>query len=95
MFKTFRDYLWVLQAFLRGKVLRQKAYQPQGNFFRLPVPMTTNRILMLMKWWGLRHESQGRLSARSQVRGRAASAARLTNPASHRFGRTVLHAPLY
>jgi len=58
MFKNLRDYLWVLQAFLRGKVLRQKAYTPQDNCFRLPVSMTTNRILMLMKWWGLRPLTQ-------------------------------------
>lgn len=51
---TISDLLWVLQAFLRGKLLRQKAYRPQGNFFRLPVPVTTNRITMLMKWWGYR-----------------------------------------
>ena len=58
MFKNLRDYLWVVQVFLRGKVLRQKAYMPQGNCFRLPVPMTTYRILMLMKWWGLRPLTQ-------------------------------------
>lgn len=54
MFNTIRDFLWVLQAFLRGKLLRQKAYRPQGNFFRPPVPVTIKRITRLMKWWGHR-----------------------------------------
>ena len=53
-FNTIRDFLWVCQAFLRGKLLRQKAYRPQGNFFRLPVPVTNKHITMLMKWWGYR-----------------------------------------
>lgn len=54
MFSNIRDFLWVLQAYLRGKLLRQKAYRLQGNMFRLPVPVTTKRILMLIKWWGHR-----------------------------------------
>ena len=54
MFKAVRSFLWVLQAFLRGKVLRQKAYRPQGNIFRLPVSTSARRIKMLVKWWGFR-----------------------------------------
>jgi hypothetical protein len=53
-FNAIRDFLWVFRAFLRGKLLYQKAYRPQGNFFRLPVPVTAKRITMLMKWWGHR-----------------------------------------
>jgi len=48
------DFLWVLQAFLRGKVLRQKAYRPNTNGFRLPVSCTVERMLMLTRWWGYR-----------------------------------------
>lgn len=48
------DRLWVLKAYLRGKVLRQKAYRPQGNMFRLSVSVTAKRIMMLMSWWGFR-----------------------------------------
>jgi len=56
-FNSFCDFLWVSRAFLRGKLLHQKAYRPQGNFlrlFRLPVPVTKKRIVMLMRWWGCR-----------------------------------------
>jgi len=53
-FNAICDFLWVLSAFLRGKLLRQKAYRPQGIFFRLPVPVTAKRIIMLLKWWGMR-----------------------------------------
>ncbi|MBI1957332.1 MAG: hypothetical protein HYS44_02655 [Candidatus Niyogibacteria bacterium] len=51
---AIRDFLWVLQAFLRGKVLRQKAYWPLDNVLRPPVPTTVRRISMLMRWWGYR-----------------------------------------
>ena len=54
MFSSICDFLWVLQAFLRGKVLRQKAYRPQQGMFCLPVPVTAIRILRLVRWWGLR-----------------------------------------
>lgn len=53
MFNKIGDFLWVLQAFLRGKLFCQKAYRPQGNFFP-PVPVTIKRVSMLMKWWGHR-----------------------------------------
>lgn len=55
-FNAIRDFLWVLQAFLRGKLLRQKAYCPQGTFFKLslPFPVTAKRIKTLMSWWGYR-----------------------------------------
>ncbi len=48
------DYLWVLQAFLRGKVLRQKAYRPQGNIFRAMPGGSIGRMLILIRWWGYR-----------------------------------------
>ncbi len=48
------DFLWVLQAFLRGKVLRQKDYRPQGNVFCLSTQTNYKRITMLMKWWARR-----------------------------------------
>jgi hypothetical protein len=51
---TLRDYLWVIQAFLRGKILRQKAYRPKDNSFCLSVPVTGKRISILMKWWKFR-----------------------------------------
>ena len=50
-FKLLCDFLWVFQAFLRGKVLRQKAYKPICNTFCPPVNTTAKRILMLIKWW--------------------------------------------
>ena len=66
-FNAIRDFLWVLQAFLRGKVLRQKAYRPVyqigGNYFSFDhftrsVPITSGttirRMTMLMRWWGFR-----------------------------------------
>lgn len=47
------DFLWVLQAYLRGKVLRQKDYlEGENNRFHLPVLLNFKRIRMLMKWWG-------------------------------------------
>ncbi|MCK9588151.1 MAG: hypothetical protein M0Q93_02175 [Terrimicrobiaceae bacterium] len=52
------DYLWVIVAYFRGKVLRQKAYRPQGDgkvqFFHASRGATVRRILILMKWWGCR-----------------------------------------
>jgi len=51
---TLLDFLWVLQAFLRGKVLRQKDYRPQGNVFCLSTQTNYKRITMLMDWWGHR-----------------------------------------
>lgn len=52
--KNFCDLLWVLQAFLRGKVLRQKAYRLQAGCTNLPVAVSVRRITKLMRWWGLR-----------------------------------------
>jgi len=52
--QNISDWLWVLQAYLRGKMLRQKAYRPNGNKFRFPVSVTTARIMMLIKLWGFR-----------------------------------------
>lgn len=54
LFGSVLDFLWVLQAYLRGKVLRQKNYRLQGNFFRLATATNYKRITMLMKWWGHR-----------------------------------------
>lgn len=51
---TVYDFLWVIQAFLRGKVLRQEDYRPQGNLFQLPVSVIAKRFTMLMRWWGYR-----------------------------------------
>ncbi len=74
----FRDFLWVLQAFLRGKVLRQKVYQPQGNFFRLSVPVTARRNTMLMRWWGYRPATMAELYKAMRAR------------AGHSYGSLVL-----
>jgi hypothetical protein len=48
------DYLWVAQAYLRGKVLKQKGYRPTGILFHLAVPTTAKRITMLFGLWGYR-----------------------------------------
>lgn len=62
-FNSFFDFLWVLKVFLRGNVLRQKAYRPQGNFF-CNVPGTTiKRMEMFMKRWGFRPANQEELVA--------------------------------
>ena len=53
-----RDFFWVLQAYLRGKVLRQKAYLPQPwgtmSSFQWVSGMTVSRAITLAKWWGCR-----------------------------------------
>lgn len=51
---TLRDRLWVIQSFLRGKVLRQRAYHPHGDFFHPPVPVSVKRVVALLRWWGRR-----------------------------------------
>jgi len=51
---TVFDFLWALQAYLRGKVLCQKDYRPQGDFFRLSTRTNYRRITLLMSWWGRR-----------------------------------------
>lgn len=52
------DLTWVANAFLRGKVLKQKAYCPkqQGklSFFQGIPGATLSRLLRLMELWGLR-----------------------------------------
>lgn len=60
---SFRDRLWVLQAFLHGKVLRQKAYRPQDNFFRAMPGITVRRMTTLMRWWGFRPATSDELTA--------------------------------
>ena len=54
-----RDFFWVLIAFVRGKLLRQKTYRPQPHGQILIMTdmkgMTTRRLTLLTKWWGLRH----------------------------------------
>lgn len=67
--KAIRDFLWVLQAFLRGKVLYQKTYRPQGNFFRPPGPASVRRIRMLMEWWCFRPATMDELIAFWSVAG--------------------------
>jgi len=49
---TIGNFLWVLQAYARGKVLRQTAYRPKGNLFRAMPGATAERMLRLMRWWG-------------------------------------------
>jgi hypothetical protein len=59
------DYLWVAQAYLRGKVLKQETYRPKRvvsvlidepaiSFFQLPATVSIRRMLMLMDWWDMR-----------------------------------------
>ena len=50
--KLFCNYLWVLNAYLRGKVLRQRAYRPRGNLFHATPGATCRRQMLLIKWWG-------------------------------------------
>ena len=69
-FNAIRDFLWVLQAFLRGKVLCQKAYCPQGDLFQLSIPVTAKRITMLMKWWGYRPATMAELYKAARARAR-------------------------
>ena len=55
---SFRDFLWVIRAYLRGKVFRQKVYrpQPQGDYFIFRATPGANfrRTAMLINWWGHR-----------------------------------------
>lgn len=55
-FGYIADLLWVILAYLRGKVLRQKAYRlvTQNGLMRPPMATTVRRMIMLMRWWGLR-----------------------------------------
>ena len=57
--ENIKDFFWVLNVYLRGKVFHQEKYCPQNekqsySFFQLPVPFTSKRIIMLMRWWGLK-----------------------------------------
>lgn len=69
-FHAIRDFLWVLQAFLRGKILHQKIYRPQGSFFRPPGPASVRRIRMLMEWWRFRPATKDELIAFWNAAGR-------------------------
>ena len=51
---TFTDWLWLLHALFRGKILRQKAYRPKGVFFHAGRGATVRRMTMLLRWYGLR-----------------------------------------
>ncbi len=59
--KYWMDFLWVVQAFFRGKVLRQKAYRPLWrlvfgiNIFHFPYDsIPYDRVKKLVAWWGFR-----------------------------------------
>jgi len=63
---SIRDFFWVLFAFVRGKLLRQKAYRPKpwgGNSSIIFGMQGANfcRLSLLMKWWGLRPMTQQEL----------------------------------
>lgn len=53
---SFWDRLWVLQAFLRGKVLREEFYRPMfdGLLFVDVAFATVKRMTALIDWWGFR-----------------------------------------
>ncbi len=54
MITKIGDFFWVLQAFFRGKVLKQKAYCPQHGISFRGIPIAAvKRMVMLMRWWGL------------------------------------------
>ena len=53
MSNSVRDFFWVLWTYLRGRVLRQKAYLPGSYTFRLPATVPLERVIMLMLEWGL------------------------------------------
>lgn len=57
-----RDFLWVTQAFLRGKFLRQKNYCPQaqGKFFCFSAP-NSKCFKGLLKCWGYKPATLGDL----------------------------------
>lgn len=59
--KYWMDFLWVIQAFFRGKVLRQTGYCPLGylgfrtNVFHFTVDnIPYDRVKKLVAWWGFR-----------------------------------------
>ena len=57
MFLWLYDWLWALVVFFRGKVLKQKKYQPKrwDNSFLLKFEITASkrRLRFLFKLWGL------------------------------------------
>jgi len=63
-FFSFRDFLWVSQAFVRGKVLRQRAYLPQAKVFFCYLQENTSitRVVALRRWWGYRGSAARRNS---------------------------------
>jgi hypothetical protein len=58
MFSNIRDYLWVLQAYLRGKLAAPEGLPSQTNgplvTFRATRGVTYRRQVMLMRLWGTR-----------------------------------------
>lgn len=52
---SVRDYMWLIKAYLLGKVLRKKAYRPQMgegySYFHLPQSVSVTRMIKLMSWW--------------------------------------------
>lgn len=72
MKQAILDYLWVIVAYIRGKVLRQKAYRPQGagkvSFLHASRGATGRRMLMLLKLWGCRPASVEELLALQGMR---------------------------
>ncbi|MFA6594052.1 MAG: hypothetical protein WCT16_02220 [Candidatus Buchananbacteria bacterium] len=72
MKQAILDYLWVIVAYIRGKVLCQKAYRPQGDgklaFFQAARGTNFKRISILMKWWGCRPVSVEELLALQGMR---------------------------
>jgi len=70
--KKILDYLWVFQAFLRGRVLCQESYRPilylngKYSFDGLVSPrflrgVTINRVSLLARWWGFHEARQDEL----------------------------------
>ncbi|MEK7552061.1 MAG: hypothetical protein AAB534_01460 [Patescibacteria group bacterium] len=61
--QAIRDFFWVLQAFIRGKVFHQTDYVPGPNAkafimslvrpsWRIRGSFSVGRIATLMRWWG-------------------------------------------
>ena len=57
--RRLSDRLWVIRAYLRGKVLRQKGYQleihGESLSFSAPRGATATRLEMLIRCWGGRY----------------------------------------
>ena len=54
MISYLLDFLWVLHAYFRGKVLRDKDYRPRHGIFALSFSVSNKRFCMLERWWGLK-----------------------------------------